>query len=234
MIKIFIFLTLLISNLLADEKDINFLLFQKQRQFSTITSLSAQDMKTVQDFYSLSYFLDRSNTQFLIDYTYLPEQSIGNTLYSSYPLEVIKKTQRFELGASYKYYLFDSLYVGPGIVYKHYLNKLIQKMRVGSKIINSESTSDDTDYSLYAIMGYQPFRATSIFFSLEMKNDIFSSNQEKDYSYLPIEISLLQFFTKKHFLYVKYGDTFRNKSADSVSLGQNSTYSISLGAGFIF
>jgi len=191
----------------------------------TDTSLTYKDSKTSYNVPALSYMAIRQKYLFLAKLKAMPKQYIGTTYLNTTAIKLEQDGRKYELGAAYKLYLSDNLYVAPAFLYSNYASTLYQT--VGNSVIKTKTR--DNDLSLYGLLGYKPLKATTILVSLELDNDILSNCYSKDYSQYIISTTIHQFFSKNWFAYIKYRQTLRDKVANTESTGN--THSISYGAG---
>lgn len=212
----------------------NILLFEKQEVSGVVTSNTTNDIKNSKEYYSLRHYIDTRDALYLIGLIYQPLQTIGNTTVSSLPLELKQKREKIELGAAYKIHLTDSLYIAPALVYSNTDSVTYQNLNNGGNIISTETHSVDTDYSLYALMGYRPFPTTSLLLSLEINNDLLGNDYSKDYSYYQLNTSILQAISRNVLLYFQYNRYLKDKPSTVSHTGVKDVAGFSIGIGYRF
>lgn len=212
----------------------NIVIIEKQKISGTITSNSSKDIPSTKEYYSLKYYLDTKDVLYLIGLSSQPLQTVGNTTLSSFPVEIKQKREKIELGAAYKFYLMDSLYIAPALVYINTDSKTFQYLNNSGTITSSITNSVDTDYSLYALMGYHPSKVTSLLLSLELNNDLLGNEYGKDYSTYQVNFSILQAISKSTLLYFKYNKSLKDKPSTSLHTGTQNVNGFTLGIGFHF
>ena len=212
----------------------NISLFEKQRISGVITSNTSDDIVSSKEYYSLRHYIDTRDALYLVGFIYQPLQNVGNTSLYSLPVEIKQKREKIELGAAYKIYLMDTLYIAPAIVYSHTDTTTYQELNNNGSITTNITEGVDTDYSLYALMGYRATQTTSILTSLELKNDLLSSDYSKDYSSFQLNISMLQSVSRNVLLYFQYNRYLKDKPSTDVHTGVKDVEGFSLGLGYRF
>ncbi len=228
------FLLIIISFSVVAFSQQNIVLLEKQKISGTVTSDTAKDIASSKEHYSLKYYIDTQDVLYLIGLSYQPLQTVGNTSLYSFPVEIKQEMEKVELGIAYKLYLMDSLYIAPAIVYSNTDSKTFRHLNNNGTIISSITNKVDTDYSLYAIIGYKPTKITSLLLSLELNNDLLSSEYSRDYSTYQVNFSILQAISSKVLLYVQYNRLLKEKPSTSVNTGTKDVDGFSLGIGFQF
>lgn len=194
------------------------------------TSLSLKDTKLSKDVPEISYLAVRPDYLLLAGFKYLPRQHIGSTALGSLPIELEQKGWKYELGAGYKFYLTEDLFVGPALLYSDYYNTLYKI--AGTMVLKTER--HDSDLRFYGLVGYKLNKATMILATLELKNDILSNDYNNDYSQYPISATLHHFLSKKWLVYAKYDQSLRNKTARTDITGNRASMAYGVGVGMAF
>ncbi len=192
------------------------------------TSLNLKDARLSFDSPALSYMSVRPNYLLLAAFKYIPKQYIGTTALGNTPIKLEQEGWKYEIGAGYKFYITDDLYIAPALLYSDYYSTLYQT--VGNNAV-IKSDSHDKDLRFYGLLGYKLTKATLMFVAVEFDNDILSDNYSNDYSQYSLSTTLYQFFSKKWFAYFKYEQTLRDKEARSDSEGNNNSISYGFGIG---
>lgn len=222
-----IVLVLLIAmNLLAEEKNLHLFTVENIRYDYTATAKSLNDTQISYDLPGLNYVFMNKKYVALASFKYSPKQHIGNTVLGTTHIDFEQNGRKYELGAGHKYYLTDTLYIGPALLFSDSHSTLYQ-------IINNNVTKTekyDTDLRAYFILGFNPTHSTMLFSSLELKNDLLSNDYEKDYSQYNTSVTLYQFISSQFFLYLKYEQSLRDKNIQNTISG-NENYK-GYGAGF--
>lgn len=191
------------------------------------TSLSLKDARLSFDVPAISYMAVRPNYLLLGALKYIPKQHIGTTALGNTPIELEQSGWKYEIGAGYKFYISDNLYIAPALLFSDYYSTLYQT--VGSTVI--ESNSHDQDVRLYGLIGYKLTKSTMMFIALELDNDILSDSYSNDYSQYSLSATVYQFFSKEWFAYIKYEQTLRDKEARSDSNGNINSIAYGFGIG---
>jgi len=229
------FLLLIISlSVVVLGQNNNIILLENQKVSGTVTSKTTDDIPSKKEYYSLKYYLETEDLLYLIGLSHMPLQTIGNTTLSSFPVEIKQKREKLELAVAYKFYLKGSFYIAPALAYIHTDTKTFQHLNNSGTITSSSSHVVDTDYSLYAVMGYRPTKTSSALLYLELNNDLLSSEYSKDYSSYQLNLSILQAISKNVVLYFQYNTLLKDKPATSSNSGTKDVSGFSVGIGFRF
>ena len=196
----------------------------------TNTSLTYKDAKLSYSLPTISYIGMRPNYLFLAAVKLMPKQKIGMSALGATPIKLEQEAWKYEVGAGYKFYLSKNFYVGPALLYGDYYSKVYQT--IGSSTV--ETKNRDVDVRLYGFLGYEPAKATLIFITLELDNDILSNQYEDDYSQYALNAALYQFVSKEWFFYLKYQRTLRDKKATTASTGMSNSTAYFFGVGMKF
>lgn len=196
----------------------------------TATALGLKDAKVSYNVPAISYFAIRPDYLFIASLKVLPKQHIGSTALGNTPISLEKKGWKYEIGAAYKFYLNEDLFIAPALLFSDYRSKLFQT--VGTT--TSQSYNHDRDLRLYGLLGYKITKSAMMFLSVELENDLFSNNYSDDYSQYPVNVNIYQFLSKKWFVYAKYQQTLRDKEARSDSTGNKDSIAYGFGIGMTF
>lgn len=191
------------------------------------TSLNLKDARLSFNSPAISYMSVRPDYLLLATFKYIPKQHIVTTALGNTPIKLEQEGWKYEIGAGYKFYITDDLYIAPALLYSDYYSTLYQ--RVGNTVV--ESDSHDKDLRFYGLLGYKLTKATLMFVAVELDNDILSDNYSNDYSQYSLSTTLYQFFSKKWFAYIKYEQTLRDKEARSTTEGNNNSIAYGFGIG---
>lgn len=226
----FFILILTAVSLFAEANNFDLLMTDVTRYDKMATSLSLKDTKLSYDVPAITYMAIRPNYLILATIKVMPKQHIGTTALGTTPIELEQEGWKYEIGAGYKFYLNKDLFIGPALLYSDYYSTLYKI--IGSTVL--ETKSHDSDLRLYGLVGYKLAKATMMFVSVELKNDILSNNYSKDYSQYPLGVTVYRFLSKEWFAYLKYQQTLRDKKARSDSTGTNSSIAYGFGIGMKF
>jgi len=229
----FLLLIIALSTVALSQSN-NIILLEKQKVSGTVTSKIADDIPSKKEYYSLKYYLETEDLLYIIGLSHMPLQTIGNTTLSSFPIEIKQKREKLELAVAYKFYLKGSLYIAPALAYIHTDTKTFQHLNNSGTITSSSTHVVDTDYSLYAVMGYRPTKTSSALLYLELNNDLLSSEYSKDYSSYQLNLSVLQAISSTTVLYFQYHKVLKDKPATSSYSGTKDISGFSIGIGFRF
>lgn len=217
-------------SLLSASENIDAVTAETAHYTQELTSSTLKNTKVSYDVPAISYIGLRKNYIFLAALKVVPKQKLGESALGAVPIKVEQEAWKYELGAGYKFYLNKNLYVSPALLYSDYYSKTYMITSSSS----SETKSRDVDVRLYGLIGYEPFKATMVFITVELDNDIFSDSYDKDYSQYPVNVSVYQFISKDMFLYIKYQKTLRDKKATAYLNGTSNSAAYFFGAGFRF
>lgn len=137
-------------NLLGEEENLHLFTIENVRYDYTATSNSLYDTKISYDLPSLNYVFMNKKYVGLASFKYSPKQHIGNTLLGTTNIDFEQNGRKYELGAGYKYYLTEALYIGPALLFSDSHSTLYQ-------VINNNVTKTekyDSDLRAYLIMGF--------------------------------------------------------------------------------
>jgi len=191
------------------------------------TSLSLKDARLSFDSPAISYMAVRPNYLLFAAFKYIPKQHIGTTALGNTPIELEQDGWKYEIGAGYKFYITDDLYIGPAILFSDYYSTLYQI--IGSTVL--QNNSHDQDVRLYGLLGYKLAKGAMMFVAIELDNDILSDNYSNDYSQYSLSTTVYQFFSKEWFAYIKYEQTLRDKEARGDSTGNSNSIAYGFGVG---
>lgn len=224
--KQIVLVLLIVMNVLAEEKNLHLFTIENIRYDYTATAKSLNDTQISYDLPGFNYVFMNQKYVALVSFKYSPKQHVGNTILGTTHIDFEQNGRKYELGAGYKYYLTETLYIGPALLFSDAHSTLYQ-------IINNNVTKTekyDTDLRAYFILGCNLTPSTMLFSSLELKNDLLSSDYEKDYSQYNTSVTLYQFLSPQFFLYLKYEQSLRDKTIQNTISG-NENYK-GYGAGF--
>lgn len=224
--KLYILILAYVS-VFASSNSFDALMTDVTRYDKKATSSSLKDARLSFDAPAISYMAVRPNYLLLGALKYIPKQHIGTTALGNTPIELEQDGWKYEIGAGYKFYISDDLYIGPALLFSDYYSTLYQT--VNGTVI--ESDSHDQDVRFYGLLGYKLAKATMIFVAVELDNDILSDNYSNDYSQYSLSATVYQFFSKELFAYFKYEQTLRDKEARSDSNGNNNSIAYGFGIG---
>ena len=200
------------------------------RYDKTITSTSLKDAKITYDVPAISYMHVEPNYLILLKLKHLPKQHIGNTALGNTPIKLEQEAWKYEIGGAYKFYITDDFYIAPALLYTDYYYKLYQT--VGTNVI--ETHGHDSDIRVYGVVGYKIAKATMLFATIELDNDILSDNYSNDYNQYSVSATLYQFLSKDWFIYGNIQSTLRDKEARADSTGNKSSIAYGFGLGMKF
>lgn len=213
--KQLVLVLLIAMNVLAEEKNLHLFTIENLRYDYTATTESLNDTHISYDLPGLNYVFMNKKYLALASFKYSPKQHIGSTALGTANIDFEQKGRKYELGGGYKYYLTDTLYIGPALLYSDAHSTLYQ-------IINNNVTKTekyDTDLRAYFILGVNLTQSTMLFSSVELKNDLLSSDYAKDYSQYNTSVTLYQFISPEFFLYLKYEQSLRDKNIHNTISG---------------
>lgn len=224
--KHIVLVLLIVMNLLGEEKNLHLFTIENLRYDYTATTESLNDTHISYDLPGLNYVFMNKKYLALASFKYSPKQHIGSTALGTANIDLEQKGRKYELGGGYKYYLTDTLYIGPALLFSDSHSTLYQI--INNTVIKTEKY--DTDLRAYFILGVNLTQSTMLFSSVELKNDLLSSDYAKDYSQYNTSVTLYQFISPEFFLYLKYEQSLRDKNIHNTISG-NENYK-GYGAGF--
>ena len=228
--KQIVLVLLIVMNLLGEEKNLHLFTIENVRYDYTATAKSLDDTQISYDLPGLNYVFMNKKFLALASFKYSPKQHIGSTVLGTTNIDFEQNGRKYELGAGYKYYLTEDLYIGPALLFSDAHSTLYQ-------IINNNVTKTekyDTDLRAYFILGFNPTHSTMLFSSVELKNDLLSNDYEKDYSQYNTSVTLYQFFSPQFFLYIKYEQALRDKNIQNNISGNENYKGYGVGFGISF
>lgn len=228
--KQIILVLLTVMNLLGEEKNLHLFTIENLRYDYTATTESLNDTHISYNLPGLNYVFMNDKYIALASFKYSPKQHIGNTFLGNTNIDFEQKGRKYELGAGYKYYLTDTLYIGPALLYSDAHSTLYQI--INNNVMKTEKY--DTDLRAYFILGFNLTQSTMLFSSVELKNDLLSSDYAKDYSQYNTSVTLYQFLSPQFFLYLKYEQSLRDKNIHNTISGNENYKGYGAGIGISF
>lgn len=228
--KQIILIVLIVINLLGEEENLHLFTIENVCYDYIATTDSLNNTHISYDLPSLNYVFMNRKYVALASLKYSPKQHIGNTVLGMTNIDFEQNGRKYELGAGYKYYLTDTLYIGPALLFSDSHSTLYQ-------VINNNVTKTekyDRDLRAYFIMGFNLTHSTMLFSSVELKNDLLSNSYEKDYSQYNTSVTLYQFFSPDFFLYLKYEKSLRDKNIQNNISGNENYKGYGAGVGINF
>ena len=230
MLKQIVLVLLIVMNLLGKEENLHLFTIENVRYDYTATANSLNDTQISYNLPSLNYVFLNSKYIALASFKYSPKQHIGNTAFGTTNIDFEQKGRKYELGAGYKHYLTEDLYIGPALLFSDSHSTLYQ-------VINNNVTKTekyDSDLRAYLIMGLNLTHSTMLFYSVELKNDLLSNDYAKDYSQYNTSVTLYQFISSQSFLYLKYEQALRDKNIQNNISGNEHYKGYGAGVGINF
>lgn len=103
-------------NLLGEEKNLHLFTIENVRYDYTATTKSLSDTQISYDLLGLNYVFMNKKFLALASFKYSPKQHIGSTILGTTNIDFEQNGRKYELGAGYKYYLTEDLYIGPALL----------------------------------------------------------------------------------------------------------------------
>lgn len=226
----YILLILISISLSAASENIDAITVEVGHYTQTLTSSVLKNTDISYDVPTVNYIGVRPNYLFLAALKMIPKQTLGTSALGATPIKLQQEAWKYEFGAGYKFYLGEKFYISPALLYSDYYSKIYKSTPTST----TETKSRDVDVRFYGLIGYEPLKATMIFITVELYNDILSSSYDEDYSQYPVNIALYQFVSKELFFYLKYQKTLRDKKETATINGSANNAAYFFGVGFKF